>query len=46
MGAWSFPGVKRQERGVNHPPPSRTVVKEIVELYFYSPFGPSWSILG
>jgi len=24
----------------NHPHPSRAVVKERVELYFYSPFGP------
>ena len=28
----SFPGVKRPERGVNHPPPSSAEVKERVEL--------------
>jgi hypothetical protein len=33
-------------RGVDHPPPSSAEVKEIVELYLYSPSGPSWSVLG
>jgi hypothetical protein len=42
----SFPGVKRPGRGVDHPPPSRAEVKERVELYLYSPSGPSWSVLG
>jgi hypothetical protein len=28
--------------GVGHAPPSRVMVKERVELYFYSPFRPSW----
>jgi hypothetical protein len=33
-GRWvSFPGVKRQGHGVNHPPPSSVEVKERVELY-------------
>ena len=36
MGTWSFPGVKRPGRGVDHPPPSSAEVKERVELYFYS----------
>jgi hypothetical protein len=31
-----FPGVKRPERGVNHPPPSSAEVKERVELHLYS----------
>jgi len=26
--------------------PSRTEVKERVEVYFYSPSGPSWPVLG
>jgi hypothetical protein len=43
---FSFPGVKRPGRGVDHPPPSSTVVKERVELYLYSPSGPSWPVLG
>ena len=30
MGTGSFPGVKRQKRGVDHPPPSSTEVKERV----------------
>ena len=37
----SFPAVKRPGRGVKHPPPSSAEVKERVELYVYSPFGPS-----
>jgi hypothetical protein len=32
----SFPGIKRQRRGVNHPPLSSAEVKEKAELYFYS----------
>ena len=30
---------------MDHPPPSSTEVKEGVELYFYSNFGPSWYVL-
>jgi hypothetical protein len=41
-----FPGVKRKGRGVDHPPPSSAEVKERVELYLYSPSGPSWPVLG
>ena len=40
-----FPGVKRSGRGINHPPPFSAEVKERVELYLYSPSGPSWSVL-
>jgi hypothetical protein len=42
----SFPGVKRSRRGGDHPPPSSAEVKERVELYLYSPSGPSWPVLG
>ena len=42
----SFSEVKRPGRGVDHPSPSSTEVKERVELYFYSPSGPSWPVLG
>jgi len=45
-GTGSFPGVKPSGRGVDHPPPSRAEVKERVELYLYSPSGPSWPVLG
>jgi hypothetical protein len=42
----SFPGVKRPGRAVDHPPSSSARVKERVELYLYSPYGPSWPVLG
>jgi len=42
----SFLGVKQPERGVGHPLPSSDEVKERVELYIYSPSGPSWPVLG
>ena len=42
----SFPGLKRPERGVDHPLPSSVEVKERVELYLYSPSVPSWPVLG
>ena len=42
----SFPGDKWPGRGVDHPPPTSTEVKERVELYLYSPSGPSWHVLG
>ena len=38
--------VKRPRRGVDHPPPSSAKVKERVELYIHSPFGPSWPVVG
>jgi hypothetical protein len=45
MGTVSSPGVKRPGRGVEHPPSSNAVVKERVELYLYSPSGPSRPVL-
>jgi hypothetical protein len=42
----SFPGVKRPDHGVNHSPLYSAEVKERVELYLYSPYGPSWPVLG
>jgi hypothetical protein len=41
----SFPEVKRPGRGGDHPPSSSARVKERVELYLYSPSGPSWPVL-
>ena len=35
----SFLGVRRPERDVDHPPPSRAEVKEGVEQYIYYPSG-------
>jgi hypothetical protein len=42
----SFPGVKRPGHGGNHPATSSAEVKERVELYLYSPSGPSWPVTG
>ena len=42
----SFPRVKRPGRGADHPPSSSAEVKENVQLYLYSPSGPSWQVLG
>jgi len=39
-------GVKRPGRGVDHSHPSRDEVKERVDLYLYSPSGPSWPVQG
>jgi len=39
MDAWSFPGVNRPGRGLDHPLPSATEVKDKVELYVYPPLG-------
>jgi len=46
VGTGSFLEVKQLGRGIDHPPPSSAEVKERVELYFYSPFGPLWPVLG
>jgi hypothetical protein len=39
-------GTGRPGRGVDHPSSSSAEVKERVELYLYSPSGPSWPVLG
>jgi hypothetical protein len=41
----SFKEVQWLGRGINHPPPSSTKGKERVDIYLYSPSGPSWSVL-
>ena len=46
MGTGSFPGVKRPGRGADHLPPPKRQGHERVELYLYSPSGPSWPVLG
>jgi len=46
MGTESFLGAERPGRGVDHPPLSSAEVKERVELYLFSPSGPSWPVLG
>ena len=42
MDTGSLPGVKRPERGVDHPPPSIAEVERRVAVYLYSHSGPSW----
>jgi hypothetical protein len=42
----SFPGVKQPGRDVDHPSLSSAEVEGRVELYRYSPSGPSWLVLG
>ena len=45
MGTGSrFRGVKQQGHDVKHPPPPSAEVKERVEIYLYSPSGPSWPV--
>jgi hypothetical protein len=46
MGTELFLRVKRPGCGIDHSPPSNVEVKERVELYLYSPSGPSWPFLG
>ena len=46
MGNGSFPWVKRPRRGAAHPLPSSAEVEGRVELYIYSPSGPSWPVIG
>jgi hypothetical protein len=45
VGTRSFPGIRRLERDVNHPPSSGVEVKERVELYLYCLSLPSWQII-
>jgi hypothetical protein len=45
MGAGSFPGVKRPGRGGDQALPSSAEVKGRVGA-LYSPFGPSWPVVG
>jgi hypothetical protein len=41
-----FLGVKRPGRGVEHPIPFSAEVKQRVQIYFDSPSGASWPVLG
>ena len=45
-GHRGFPGSKAAGAWRWTPTPSSTEVKERVELYLYSPYGPSWPVLG
>ena len=46
MGTGSLPGVMRPGRGADHPPPPKRRGHERVGLYFYSPSGPQWPVIG
>ena len=46
MGIVSLPGVNRPGCGADHPPPSSAELEGRVELYIYSPSGPSWPVIG
>ena len=46
MGTQSILQTRQPQQGTDHPPPSSTKVKERVELYLYSPSGPSCLVLG
>jgi hypothetical protein len=46
MGTGSFLGVRWLGCGVDHPPPPSAKAKGRVELYLYSPYGPSWPVIG
>ena len=39
-------GLKRPGHGVDHLPTSSAEIKKRVKLYIYSPYGPSWPVLG
>jgi hypothetical protein len=43
---WGGGGGKRPGGGNSHSPPSRSEVKERIELHLYSPSGPSRPVLG
>jgi hypothetical protein len=45
MDIGAFLGVKQLWHGIDHPPTTCAEVKERVEQYLYSPFGPSWPVL-
>jgi hypothetical protein len=41
-----YSGVRRPQRGVDHPPKSSSEVNERVELYLYYHSGSSWPVIG
>ena len=45
MGTGQFSGVKWLGHGADHASPCSAEVKERLELYLYSPSGPSWPVL-
>jgi len=46
IGTGSFLGVKWPGHGVDHSPPTSTEVKGRVNVYIYSPSGPSSPVVG
>jgi len=43
-GTETFPGINQPGSDFAHSPPFSAEVKGKVELYIYSPFGPSWPV--
>jgi hypothetical protein len=46
MGTGSFPGIKRQGRGVEHPPPPSAEVENEYSYTFTPLLGPWWLVIG
>ena len=46
MSTRFFPEVKRTGYGADHSPHLSAEVLNRVQLYLYSPFGPSWPVIG
>jgi hypothetical protein len=44
MNTISFMGAKQLEHGINYPPSSSVKVKEIVELFLFSPSVSVWQV--
>jgi hypothetical protein len=44
MGTGSFPGVKRQGRGADHPPPPSAEVNKEYSYASTPPLGPWWPV--
>jgi len=41
-----FSGIKRSGPNVDHPTSNSAKVKELIELYFWSPYVPAWLVIG
>jgi hypothetical protein len=46
MGTAPSSGIKGLRSGVDHQPPFSAEVREILQVYLYTPSRPSWPVLG